>query len=235
MMTRNINTTFAAFLTVAAALLASEASAQFSATQTNDWSPEIPSGTYTHAVNFTQVTGPIVVNGVSFEQATNTSGFTNGDSPDWSNVFGSEDPNNVTGDNGLANRFIHDGGTTASFNLTGLTPGEDYLFKLFSVAFGGDRTTTFDDLDVSGEEFVFDVETAGNNNGNVISYLYTAQPDGELNLALSFATNSPPHTNAISNEFIASPSAVPEPSALLLAGLALLGLASFTWRRRSPA
>jgi len=227
-MVRSVSSLVTACLVLA---LGSGVQAAFTVTQpANDWSAQIPPGSYTHAVNFGSA-APIV-NGVSFE-AAGTGSFTNGNTT-YSSAWTGTDGNNITGDNGLADQFLHDGDTTANINLTGLTPGQQYLFKFLSVGWNNtDRTTRIDDVDVGGEEISFDPDLngPGQDNGTVVSYSYTAQPDGELNLALTFANNQSPHAYALTNETIVQ-TRIPEPATLALAAFGLAGLGGYVRGRR---
>jgi len=205
----------------------------FIATQTNDWAAEIPAGTYTHALNFGgSGVSDTAVNGVPF-LATGTGAFPGGNGNiTYPQAWGpGPHSNNITGDNGLADQFIHSNGSQANLDLTGLTAGEQYLLKLFSVGWNNtDRTTFINDLDVVGEEINFypDNPGPGAGNGTVVSYLYTAQPDGELNISLSFGGNQSPHLYALTNQLI--PTVIPEPSTFLIWAIGLLGIIG--WRRR---
>ncbi len=180
--------------------------APFDVTQpANDWSAEIEAGTYSHALNFGSGAVATSVNGVPFTAAGTGAFPSGGGNNDYTNAWGGVDGNNITGDNGLADKFLHDGGSQANINLTGLIPGQQYRAKLFFVGWDGtDRTTLLDDLDALGEETSFNPTVPGVDNGTVVSYVYTAQPDGQLNLSLSFPSNASPHTYALTNQLLAA-------------------------------
>ncbi|NQT37848.1 MAG: hypothetical protein HQ581_10185, partial [Planctomycetes bacterium] len=169
----------------------------------NDWSAEIEAGTYSHALNFG--TTATSVNGVPFTAAGIGDFASGGGNNTYTNAWTGADGNNITGDNGLADQFLHDGGSQANINLTGLVPGQQYRMKLFFVGWDGtDRTTLINDLDAFGEEASFNPTVPGVDNGTVVSYVYTAQPDGQLNLSLSFANNNSPHTYSLTNQLLAT-------------------------------
>ncbi len=138
-----------------------------------------PAFTYTHAYNFGSTASTVInevlftgVGGVnpavsgSFTTAALGSAFVN-------------DANNVTGGSRtLANDFIYNG-FPSTFTLSGLTPGKDYLFTLYSVAFDAPnaRWATFK----SGSDLLtIDQDTFDNNNGIRFEYAYTANASGML-------------------------------------------------------
>src|ERR1043166_7140801 len=88
------------------------------------------------------------------------------------------DANNLTGGGGgsslLAKDFIYgDGVNNQSITMLGLTAGTEYVFTLFTVGWegAGARKAKF----FLGEDsLIIDQDAFGDNNGNRISYRYTA-------------------------------------------------------------
>jgi hypothetical protein len=224
------------YLTVAASVVAfglffaatgtSDAGVFTSVTQ-NDWGAEISGIGYTHAVNFGG--SAISVNGVSFE--TSTGIFTDGNTT-YSDGPAADGVNNIVNDAGLADNFKHDGDTVAAlhFDPASLIADNLYELKMFFVDWDGNpRETTITD-DFTADSIVFNLTDAGSQNGTVVTYNYTAQANGALDLSFVFTvTNDAGHFYALTNQDVTP---IPEPSAFVLAALGLLSLGMTRRRRR---
>jgi hypothetical protein len=101
-----------------------------------------------------------------------TAGFGSVFNNDANNVFG-------VGSSVIDNDFVY-GGPNQSVTLTGLTPGQDYVLRLLGVGFDDApyaRSATFG----AGTDLLTINENAfGNNNGNMISYTFTATGASQL-------------------------------------------------------
>ena len=174
----------------------------------------LPTGTYTHAVDVNGVGA--TVNGINF-----VGGGTAGDGgfgktyaiTGASTQFAGDDTAVTGGLGSMLANFIYDGQQNgqASLTLDGLTPGESYELTLFSSSFGNPngRVLTFSHADGS---IVFDANFTGDNQGNALSYLYTATGTSEtFNFDPHIITDTL-HIYAFANRV----SPVPEPGAVSL-------------------
>lgn len=184
----------------------------------------LPTGTYTHAVDVNGTGG--TVNGINF-----VGGGTSGDGgfgktyniTGATNTF-ANDTTNVTGSLGsmLTNFLYGHTGGLSTLTLDGLTPGQTYEFTLFSSSFGaaGGRFVTISDQTGS---IVYDANFTGDDNGNALSYLYTASSTSETFNFDPHNTADTLHLYAFANRLVP----VPEPTTL-----ALLAFTPLLSRRR---
>ncbi len=171
------------------------------------WSDDATSGidgsyVYTHAYNFGNATGANV-NGINF---TGIAGA-NPSAANYTSVLGSvynNDVNNITGFGAaLAKDFVY-GGFPEVHNLTGLTPGKNYVFTLYSVGWeaAGGRFGAL--VGGKGDGITaIDQDQFGDNNGIRIEYRYTADSTGALKVTSSEIQNAVQaaamHIYAVSN------------------------------------
>lgn len=158
------------------------------------WSDDATSGidgsyVYTHAYNFGNATGAIV-NGINF---TGIAGA-NPSAANYTSVLGNSynnDVNNITGlGAALAKDFVY-GGFPEVHNLTGLTPGKNYVFTLYSVGWeaAGNRFGAL--VGGKGDGITaIDQDQFGDNNGIRIEYRYTADATGALKVTSSEIQNA---------------------------------------------
>lgn len=158
------------------------------------WSDDATSGidgsyVYTHAYNFGNATGANV-NGINF---TGIAGA-NPSAANYTSVLGSvynNDVNNITGFGAaLAKDFVY-GGFPEVHNLTGLTPGKNYVFTLYSVGWeaAGGRFGAL--VGGKGDGITaIDQDQFGDNNGIRIEYRYTADSTGALKVTSSEIQNA---------------------------------------------
>jgi hypothetical protein len=185
----------------------------------------LPAGNYTHAVDLNGTGG--TVNGVNFVGGgtSGNGGFGNNYSITGATNAFSNDTTNVTGSLGsmLTNFFYGHTGGVSKLTLEGLNPGQNYEFTLFSSGFGpaGGRFVTISDETGS---IVYDANFTGDDNGNALSYVYTATGTTETFNFDPHNTNDTLHLYAFANRQVP----VPEPTSL-----ALVALSSFLFRRRS--
>ena len=205
------------------------------------WNNDADSGissakVYTHAVNFA-TDATTTVNGVEFigsGTALPQSG------PNW--VYNNASPGlgayaismvgetpNVTGAGaGLVTDCLLDAGpgfTSGELTLTGLTSGQEYILNLYGVGLvwsaPNGRSNYFATSD-GGTITMADQSEFGADNGQILSYAYTAPANGVFSIAAA-----PAITNAggVYCWYAFSNTQVPEPAIIALLGL--LGLAFF--------
>ena len=153
------------------------------------WSDDATSGIdgsylYTHAYNFGNATGANV-NGVNF---TGIAGA-NPSAANYTSVLGAlynNDVNNITGFGAaLAKDFVY-AGFPEVHNLSGLTPGKNYVLTLYSVGWeaAGNRFGAL--VGGKGDGITaIDQDQFGDNNGIRIEYRYTADSTGNLKVTSS--------------------------------------------------
>ena len=131
-------------------------------------------------------------------------------------------------------------GNVTTITLSGLTAGVTYSARIYYRQFGvADRDVTFVfDEDGAGPltANIFLNEDAGENDfvANALTYQYVAQSDGfggalPLVITLTQSNNNGWHLYGVTNEVV---NEIPEPSSLILAGLAALG-GLFVVRRKT--
>ena len=170
------------------------------ASWTDDSDSGISTGkVYTHKVNFNSTeSAKTLVNGVYFENDGDHSGS------DWSLTgagSGTGQSHNIAGDGGtLATNMYY--GADAVLTLTGLTPGEDYVFTKYVQGWGDPKgrlvhfTTSADNRTTT-----LDGNIDGNGNGHLFKYAYTAPASGELVVTFEpLSSNDTWHHYAFSNE-----------------------------------
>jgi hypothetical protein len=158
-----------------------------------------PNHVYTHAFNFGTAAN-FNLNGINFTglAGANPVGtdFTSANLP---SVF-NNDTNNVSGyGSPLARDFIYNG-FPAVYNLSGLTPGKDYVFTLYSVGWDdGARPGAF--IGGVGEQMtVLNQDEFGDNIGVRFEYTYTADASGTAKITVGgFDGGKSIHTYGMSN------------------------------------
>lgn len=216
---------------------------------TEPWTDDTTSGvdggfTYTHALNFGRA-GTVNVNGVNFTGIA-------GGNPAGTNytstlpaVF-NNDTNTVTGtSSGIAGDFVY--GYPEVHNLSGLTPGKEYVFTIYSVGWEaqGGRINGF--RGGAGEALtVLDQDAYGNDQGIRFVYRYTADASGTLKVTTSALNASTTiHVYGISNREAAplenvAPTITSEPGNVvagvgsqvtLRVGAVGSGPLEYTWRK----
>lgn len=193
------------------------------------WSDDASSGidgsyTYTHAYNFGNATGANV-NGVVFTGIAGANPSAGNYSSALANVF-NNDINNITGySSALAKDFLY-GGFPEVHNLTGLTPGKNYVLTLYSVGWeaAGNRFGAL--VGGKGDGITaIDQDQFGDNNGIRIEYRYTADSTGILKVTSSeiqsAAAAAAMHIYALSNREADPLVATPPTFTLQPTGIAL--------------
>lgn len=151
----------------------------------DDTSGVSPNHVYTHAISFGSATN-FNLNGINFTgipggNPTNGGNYSSANLP---NVF-NNDLNNVTGyGSPLSRDFLYEG-YPGVHNLSGLTPGKDYVFTLYSVGWDdGARPAGF--IGGVGEQMeILNQDQFGNNNGVRFEYAYTADATGTAKITVS--------------------------------------------------
>ncbi len=154
---------------------------------------------YTHKVNFqASESAAAVVNGVSFENDNDHEGM------NWALVGANEvhenSDHNIAGDGGtlVSGFYLTD---PAELTLTGLTPGTDYIFTELTRGWGEPGTREVNiSTSVDGRVTEIDENMAGNNNGRLIMYRYTAPAEGEVTFGFDALTTDTWHHYAFTNE-----------------------------------
>ncbi|WP_367871437.1 Ig-like domain-containing protein [Luteolibacter sp. Populi] len=141
-----------------------------------------PNHLYTHAFKFGAATN-FNVNGVNFTGVAGAnpggSGLTTSGLP---NTYLGDD-NEVTGySTPLARDFVY-GGFPTNYNLSGLTPGQSYVFTLYSVGWSDGLREAVLTGPGSGRETHNQTEF-GDNGGIRFEYTYTAPATGVANFSL---------------------------------------------------
>jgi len=186
--------------------------------------------TYTHLLDFIADGSPATINGVAFTAADTTGG-------NWSSTnFSGTIPEGSFNGGGLATGassgsglekllkdFYYNGGPPTTPET--LTPGVQYETHVYYRAWDtSNRTTaiTFDEGNGLAQSITVD-QNAPTATAKYLSYIFTAQSSGNLVMTYAVAggqTNASWHDYGVTNQV----SAVPEPSSLILAALAGLGL-----------
>ncbi|WP_265594765.1 cadherin-like domain-containing protein [Haloferula sp. BvORR071] len=163
------------------------------------WSDDSTSGIssnhpYTHAFKFGAATN-FNVNGVNFTGIAGANpagtGYTSSNLPSFYN----NDPNSVTGYGApLAKDFVY-GGYPETHTLSGLTPGQAYVFTLYSVGWDdGTRRVALIGGTGEGSSVLNQDSGGGNNQGVCFEYHYTASAAGTATITASgidVATTTP--------------------------------------------
>jgi CSLREA domain-containing protein len=141
---------------------------------THDASSYIEAGKTVWAVHFGSTTTP-TVQGVSVPGFFGpTASDANFDLTGTTDVYWTDDTNNVTGAGSaeIARRFVY-GGSAPAVTVKGLTPGQAYTLTFFSVGFEapGGRPVTFSS---GSDSWVVDQSQFGDNNGIRVDYTFTA-------------------------------------------------------------
>lgn len=196
----------------------------------DDTSGVSPNHVYTHAIKFGAATN-FNLNGINFTglPGGNPAGV-NYTSANMAPVY-NNDLNNVRGyGSPLARDFIYDG-FPAVHNLSGLTPGRNYVFTLYSMGWDdGARLGAF--IGGTGEPMeILNQDEFGNNMGVRFEYAYTADATGNARITVGgFDGGKSIHSYGISNRE-AAPMASVAPSITLQPIGASIGTGSdFTLR-----
>ena len=198
--------------------------------------------TYTHLLDFIADGSPATVNGVAFTAADRTganytSANISGEIPETSfNAGGAGTGATGAGLDKLLRDFYYNGvqnpnDMAENITLTGLTPGTQYLTRIFYRQWDANEANTrntvinFNEGTGTGSITVNQDES---ENARMITYSYTAGPNGTLSIDFVEGNNAVPaswHHYGMSNEVI-----IPEPAAMSLIGLGAAGMLG--WRRR---
>ncbi len=227
------------------------------------WTSDADSGLdanylYTHSYNFGSSACPII-NGIGF---TGVPGINPAVPGKFSTAsFGytySGDVNNLTSLTGtssalLARDFAY-GGTIAPTNaqtisLVGLTPGTEYLFTIYSVAWEEpDIANRWVTVSAGDDRLTLNQDQFYNNNGILVSYRYTADASGTFTAKISPVNpnNVSMHVYGFSNRETATRNFAPvltlqplppvtivaqgEPVTYTVAANGIPSLLSYTWR-----
>jgi hypothetical protein len=211
-----------------------------SAAWTNDGDSTITNHlrAYTHAVNLASTVPTTTVNGVDFI-GTGTTLPQSGVNWEYNNASAGlgaypvsmvgEAPNVTGAGAGLVNDCLIDanGFTSGALTLSGLTEGENYIFNLFGIGLGWSAPNSRSNYFSTSDGNIITMKNQsefGTDNGQVLSYNYTAPANGIFSIAAA-----PAITNAggvycwyaFSNYRV-----VPEPTLFTILGLvSLFGLA----------
>lgn len=159
-----------------------------------------PNHVYTHAIKFGAATN-FNLNGINFTgipggNPTNGGNYSSANMP---SVF-NNDLNNITGyGSPLARDFIYNG-FPGVHNLSGLTPGKNYVFTLYSMGWDdGARPGAF--IGGIGEQMeILNQDQFGNNNGVRFEYAYTADASGTAKITVGgYDGGKSIHSYGISN------------------------------------
>jgi len=212
-----------------------------SAAWTNDGDSTITNylRAYTHAVNLASTVPTTTVNGVDFI-GSGTTLPQSGANWEYNNASAGlgaypisavgEVPNVTGAGAGLVTDCLIDAGpgfTSGALTLSGLTAGENYIFNLFGIGLvwnaPNSRSNYFATSDGSKITMI-DQSEFGTDNGQVLSYSYTAPANGVFSIAAAPAVTNAGGVYcwyAFSNYRV-----VPEPTLFAILGLvSLLGLA----------
>jgi fibronectin-binding autotransporter adhesin len=126
--------------------------------------------------------GALTINGVAFAAGGTTSG-TNWSLTGAGTSFASGNGNNSVGGQlgSLIDNFTYGGNPSAVLSLTGLTPGQTYVFTNYDAAYGaaGGRVMTTITGSDGGSISNFDENGAGNGNGQLLRYTFVANAAAE--------------------------------------------------------
>ncbi|WP_193212561.1 Ig-like domain-containing protein [Luteolibacter marinus] len=158
-----------------------------------------PNHVYTHAVNFGSATG-LNLNGINFTGVAGANPATANLTVSGMPAQYANDTNNVTGYGApMAKDFLYDG-FPGVYDLTGLTPGKDYVFTLYTVGWNdGYRPAAV--IGGTGEQAtILNQDEYGDNQGLRFEYQYTANAAGTAKITVSgFDGGKSIHTYGISN------------------------------------
>ena len=183
------------------------------------WNTDADSGLdgnfpYTHAYNFGSAASPMI-NGVAFTGVAGPTPYMAGKFTTslFRNVFNNDTDAAISG-NGktLANDFVYAGNVAATtyegITLLGLTPGEQYVLTVYTVAFDAPGPTIrWATWSVGEDRYTINQDQFGNNNGMTVSYTYTADASGTATIKISplQPANMSIHIYGFSNRQAVSP------------------------------
>ena len=156
--------------------------------------------TYTHKVNFNaSESATTYINGVDFENDSDKGGS------DWTiegitnSATGSHQ---VGGDGGtmVSKMYYNYQQVESTLTLTGLTPGEEYLFTKYTRGWGTNPRKVNVTTSVDGRTTMIDQNAVGNELGRLYVYKYTAPESGELVVTFSPLSGDNWHHYGFSNE-----------------------------------
>ena len=194
--------------------------------------------TYTHLLDFIADGSPATINGVTFTAAGTSGGnFTSsnltGTIPEGLNDTYNAITPTTDGSHKLLSDFYYlaAGTGTETITLTGLTPGAHYLARDYYRAWDNttNRTNDVTFNDGSGPQTISINQNGDLTHANYVGFDYIAPVSGQLVLSITVTNGDAAswHQYGLSNQFI-----TPEPSSIVLAGLAAVGLAGYSLKRR---
>ena len=197
---------------------------------TTAWTGDADSGiasskVYTHAVNLAD-TANVVINGQTFIgtgksaiSGSNWEMYTGGSVSDFRLASESIGDVNVLPASGnlLVDFFWPYTDLGPAFTLTGLTPGQKYIFTIYSRGYSSGSGSRYNDVATSDGAVIAHVNATefGVGNGQLLTYEYTANDDGVFTMSFTRDSGSW-HCYAFSNEM-----AIPECS--LFIGILTMG------------